>query len=218
MKASGGDYDKLLKDFGTSVYPQLRYFVNVIDREEPATIKIFGTNKKFIEALLDASDDPDIGDVTDPQSGHDVVITRTGAGNRTRYKQRIRTKSSPVEFDMKALYQLDKEIDEWINYEEMVKLLKENYGTELREVGLKFAKKKVKNDEEDDSRPVKKNKKKKRVVEEDDDNGHDDEDDDGENKDTEEEEDTESEEDEEIEDDDDVENAEGIEDEDEEED
>lgn len=158
-----------------------RYFVNVIDREEPDKVKIYGTNKKFVEAILDASDDPDIGDMTDPQSGRDITIIRRGSGLRTRYSYRIRTKESSVDFDTKELYQLDKEVDEWLSYDAMVEYLKNNFAEELSEVGLKFKKSKSKaaedtedddGDDEDES-PRKKIKtknvkKKKRGVEEED--------------------------------------------------
>jgi len=146
-----------------------RYFVNVIDREEPDKVKIYGTNKKFVEAILDASDDPDVGDVTDSQSGRDVTIVRRGSGLRTRYSYRIRTKESSVDFDTKDLYQLDKEVDEWLSYEAMVDYLKANFTEELSEVGLKFkkskgTKKSVSDDEEDDNEEEVEPKKKKRGV------------------------------------------------------
>lgn len=139
-----------------------RYFVNVIDREEPDKVKIYGTNKKFVEAILDASDDPDVGDMTDPQSGRDITIVRRGSGLRTRYSYRIRTKESSVDFDTKDLYQLDKEVDEWLSYDAMVEYLQNNFNEELREVGLKFKKSKSKStasdddEDEDDEKEVKK--------------------------------------------------------------
>jgi hypothetical protein len=180
-----------------------RYFVNVIDREEPDKVKIYGTNKKFVEAILDASDDPDVGDMTDPQSGRDITIVRRGSGLRTRYSYRIRTKESSVDFDAKDLYQLDKEVDEWLSYDAMVEYLQNNFNEELREVGLKFKKSKSKpatsddDEDEEDDKPVKKGKKmnKKPVDTEDDDD--DDVDDDDENDDVEIDDDEDEDEDEE---------------------
>lgn len=140
-----------------------RYFVNVIDREEPDKVKIYGTNKKFVEAVLDASDDPDVGDMTDPKTGRDITIVRRGSGLRTRYSYRIRTKESSVDFDTKDLYQLDKEVPEWLSYAAMVEYIKSNFGEELKSVGLKFGKNKSsKNDDvdddedEDDEKPARK--------------------------------------------------------------
>lgn len=143
-----------------------RYFVNVIDRENPDSIKIYGTNKKFVETILDASDDPDIGDMTDPESGRDITIIRKGSGLRTRYSYRIRTKESSVDFNVKDLYQLDKEVDEWLSYDAMVEYLKSNFAEELSEVGLKFKKSKTKpvSDDEDTEDEEETPKKKKKVV------------------------------------------------------
>jgi hypothetical protein len=163
-----------------------RYFVNVIDREEPDKVKIYGTNKKFVEAVLDASDDPDVGDMTDPTNGRDITIVRRGSGLRTRYSYRIRTKESSVDFDTKDLYQLDKEVDEWLSYDAMVDYIKTNFTEELKDIGLKFgksAKKATSNDEDDDSEeeedePIKEKKVikkvKKKIVEDTEDDEDDD--------------------------------------------
>jgi hypothetical protein len=181
------DYTKL----ADRIRANRRYFVNVIDREESDKVKIYGTNKKFVEAILDASDDPDVGDMTDPQSGRDITIVRRGSGLRTRYSYRIRTKESSVDFDTKDLYQLDKEVDEWLSYDAMVDYLKSNFTEELKDVGLKFKKDKSKSSDDDEDsdedeeevKPKKTIKKKKKVEieeEEDEDIDEDDEDEDSE--------------------------------------
>lgn len=183
-----------------------RYFVNVIDREEPDKVKIYGTNKKFVETILDNSDDPDIGDMTDPQSGRDITVIRKGSGLRTRYTYRVRTKESSVDFDPKELYQLDKEVDEWLSYDAMVEYIKANFAEELREVGLKFKKSKtnskavIDDDDEEEDKPKKKSKKKRVVEDEDEDEDEDTEDEEIEDEDDDVEEDDE---DEDIEDEDD---------------
>ena len=166
LKNGTGDYEKLLQ----SIRQNRRYWVNVVDRAEPDKIRILGTNKKFIEAVLDACDDPDIGDVTDPSTGYDVILKRTGKGFNTRYSYRIASKSTPVKYDTKSLYSLDTEVIEWADYNSMVKYLVDNYSEELREVGLKFKGVKIDNDEEDET-PVKKKitKKKIKPVEDDED-------------------------------------------------
>lgn len=194
-----------------------RYFVNLIDREEPDKVKIYGTNKKFVEAILDSSDDPDIGDMTDPQTGRDITIIRKGSGMRTRYSYRVRTKESSVDFDTKDLYQLDKEVDEWLSYDAMVEYLMNNFTEELREVGLKFKKSSKQSsnveidddDSEEEEIKPKKNKlklvkKKKAVVEEEEDDDIDEEDlDQDEDDDIEEDEDTDDDNDDEDTDEDD---------------
>lgn len=167
------------------IRPNRRYFVNVIDREDTeAQVRMYGTNKKFVETILDSSDDPDIGDMTDPRRGRDITIIRKGSGLRTRYSYRVRTKRSPVEFEIKDLYQLDKEVDEWLSYDAMVECIKSNFAEELKELGLKFGKAKKSepiedddNEEEEDEKPKKKLKlvkKKKKVVEPEEDEEEDD--------------------------------------------
>src|SRR3990172_8173408 len=82
----GTNNDKLI----LRIRQSRRYWVNMIDRAEPNEIRIFGSNKKFVEAILDASEDPDIGDITDPKTGRDIIIIRKGSGFQTRYSYRIR--------------------------------------------------------------------------------------------------------------------------------
>lgn len=143
-----------------------RFFVNIIDRDdEDKGIQLFGTNKKCIEAVLDASDDSDIGDITDPESGRNLIITRRGTGMLTRYAYRVSTKESSIEYDPKELYQLDKDVDEWMDEATIIKVLRDNFSEELKEVGLKF--KHVAS--EDDEQPLKLVKKGKKVEEEEED-------------------------------------------------
>lgn len=131
-------YEKLLKGFGTSIYPQRQFWCNIIDRDEPGKIRIFRTNKKFIEEMLEACDDEEIGDITDLLTGHDVTIIRTGVKQKTRYKYRVRTKSSSVKYKLSELYKLDKECVDWMDYENMLKYLLANYEDEIREVGFEI--------------------------------------------------------------------------------
>lgn len=155
----------------------IRYWVNVIDREDNNKIKIYGGNKKFIDVILDASEDEDIGDITDPQNGRDIVISRRGSGFQTRYSYRVRAKATPAIFKPEDIYQLDKEVVEWMSYDTIVGYLQDNYLEELTELGIKFKGKKSKDDSE--SEPVKAKKiikKKKQVVEQDEDENEDDED------------------------------------------
>ena len=182
MKESGEDYEKLINRLRAN----RTYWVNIIVRgEEDEGIRIFGSNKKFIETILDADENPDLGDVTHPTRGRDIVMIRKGSGMATRYSYTVRTKRSPVEFDEEKLYHLDKDIQEWFAPEQVAKLLKDNFGEEIRDLGLKFktkSKAEVENgeveeseDEEEEEKPKKKvklkvvkGKKKKRVVEEED--------------------------------------------------
>jgi len=201
MQSSGSDeYTPLLKGFGTQITVQRRYYVNIIDRDDPDKIRIFGTNKKFIDFVLSSSDDEDGGDITDPKTGRDIVVTK-GSGKSGRYNYRVRVKASKAEYNFKDLYQLDRDVLEWMEYDQMVQMLKDNFPEELKELGMKFKKKEVEETEEDEEveeKPKKKIKNKKKrvakpVEEEDDDEDTEEDEDDEESEDTEEDEDEDSE-------------------------
>lgn len=130
-RSDNRDHEKLVSGFGTSIALQRKYWVNVIDRAEPDVIKMYGTNKKFIETILDAEDD-----ITDPENGRDITIIRKGSGSRTRYNYVVRTKATPIKYNPKDMFQLDKDVLEWMRYEDMVNAIEENYGDEMREVGF----------------------------------------------------------------------------------
>lgn len=142
-----GKYDKITQ----RIRQNRRYWVNMIDREnEDDGVKVFGSNKKFIEAVLDAGDDPDVGDITDSDNGRDIIIVRRGFGFNTRYSYRIRTKESAIEYDASQLVALDKDVVEWLTYEQVAQMIKDNYPDELRKIGLKFKLKEAEVEEEDE--------------------------------------------------------------------
>ena len=177
LKNAEGDYDKLTN----AIRQSMNYWVNVLVRGQDGVegVKVFRTNKKFIEHVLDDSDD--MGDITHPITGRDIIIRRTGAGLKTRYRYRTRAEKSKAIFDEADLVSLDTDVLNWLTYDQMVQLLKDNYGEELREVGMKFGKssKNVdaieedteEEDTEEEVKPKKKSikkKKVKKVIEEDD--------------------------------------------------
>jgi hypothetical protein len=134
---------------------QKKYWINLIDRsDEDAGVKMFGGNKKFIEAILDASDE---GKVWSPKVGRDMTITRKGTGFNSRYSYNFKTKSTPVDLSSLKLYQLDKDVQEWMTYAQMVEVLKSNFGEEIARLGVRF--KRVKDSEEEvEEKPKKKSK------------------------------------------------------------
>jgi hypothetical protein len=187
-RADGSPTTKKLLEGKGNIRQSRIYWINIINREEPGVVKIYGTNKKFIETILDANDD--YGDITDAASGRDITIKRKGTGFQTRYRYVVRGKESTIEYEKKDVHQLDKDVQEWMSYGDMVQALKDNYSEELAEVGMKFK----------DASPI--TKKKKKVKEEEDESNS--EDDDIEEEDTEED-DEDNESDAEIEEDEDEE-------------
>lgn len=204
-----------LKNSGDAAHSKLadrirmnrRYFVNAIDLSEDAEdndVKVFGTNYKFIEFILDSFEE--YGDLTHPVKGRNITIIRTGRMLRTRYRYRVAKKATPVEYDPKSLYQLDKDIVNWMDYDSMVGYLQSNFGEELSEVGLKLKsgvkkKKKVKRDKDEDEDE-------NEVEEDEDEDESTNEDDDNDGEDTEDEEEDEEQEEEDNEEEDDEEDEE----------
>lgn len=150
LKSSG---NKRLNGLGRRIYPNIRYYVNIIDRsdEGEGKVQVFAANKKFMEFVLDACED--VGDITSLTKGYDIIIKRRGQGLKTRYTYRLRNKPTAVDIDLKAnpLYKLDEVISTWLTPEQMKEVLRDNYYEELKEVGMDLKKeKKVKNKPVDD--------------------------------------------------------------------
>lgn len=120
-------YDKLIDNLKL----QHRNYINVVDRSDNQ-IKILGGNKKMIDAIMEEPGDP-----TDPETGYDMIIIRTGKGPRTtRYEYKFARDSSPIGIKnwRKKLHNLD-DIFDFMTREQIIETLTDNYGTEMNEVG-----------------------------------------------------------------------------------
>lgn len=198
LKAHGEeDYKKLAQEIRMSK----KFWVNIVARDkmgkaEPdARIQIYGGNQKFINSILEAFDEEDYGDVTDPIEGHDLILTKKGEGMASRYSATVRPRPTPLALPgwKKHIHKLDEVVLEWMSEGEIMEAIAKNYGEEAVEVGfsLKRAKKKqveeVDDEEEDeedeDDEPKKKKlklvkKKVKPTREEDEEDGDSDDDED----------------------------------------
>lgn len=150
-KDGGEDYKKFID----RVRVKIKYWVNVINRaDKNAAVHMIGLSKKawkLIAGPMNDEDDP--VDATDPEEGFDMIIEKSGSGMMTRYEERMSPRPTPIGNDDWAenLHDLDKEVLEWMSYEEMAKILKSNYGDILSELGISFkTKKKVKDEEADE--------------------------------------------------------------------
>jgi len=90
------------QEMASALYARRRIFCNVIDRapgEEAKGPKILGFGKSVHEQLVALRTDPTQGgDYVNPESGYDVVITRTGHGkNDTKYHVGLAKKETPLE-------------------------------------------------------------------------------------------------------------------------
>lgn len=74
-----------------------RVYVNAINRDEDDdSPRILPIGVTVLKALLQVICDPDYGDITNPTTGRDVTITRTGQGMDTKYSVLPKPKSTPV--------------------------------------------------------------------------------------------------------------------------
>lgn len=73
-KLGGPTADKI-KDLARSVKPRLRYFANILDREDDK-VKIYSYGSKLQEKLLELILDEDVGDFTDFKTGRDIKLVK----------------------------------------------------------------------------------------------------------------------------------------------
>ena len=82
--------DKNDKKIADAIRPRKRFYFNVFDRDntnagEAEKIKIMAVGVKLQKDIISMFCDPDYGDVTDFDTGHDVTIRRSGQGLNTEY-------------------------------------------------------------------------------------------------------------------------------------
>lgn len=192
------------KEVARKAYAKPRYYVNVIDRKNPEDgVKIWGMTARNMKKIKSAMEDPDYGDITDPDEGRDIIIevddSKKGA---PQYEIRPRVKTSEVgvedwEENLPALdevvvpnfpskkeyaelvseaFDIDSDDDDEDDEEEEEKSKKKSKKDKKKD---KKKKKQVEEDDEDedeeeDDEP--KSKKKKKSKKEDDDDDEDDDD------------------------------------------
>jgi len=80
-----------------------KIYVNTISRDDDEeTPKVLPIGVTVLKGLLEAICDPDYGDITDPDEGRDVTITRKGEGMKTEYSVLIKPKASIVSDELSA--------------------------------------------------------------------------------------------------------------------
>lgn len=95
QKSKNKDDKKLAND----IKMKKRIYVNVLNRdseEDADTPKVLPIGVQILKGLLEAICDPDYGDITDPENGTDVTITRKGQGLNTEYSVLPKKKESVV--------------------------------------------------------------------------------------------------------------------------
>lgn len=119
-------------DLARRIAPRDKYYVNALDRRRER-VYIWGMSRKMLREILGYMNDPEWGDITDPEEGHDIVLEREGTGLKTSYTLRMRPRPKPIGFPgwQEAMFQLHKEIPEPISFDELKKILLDNYGEAL---------------------------------------------------------------------------------------
>lgn len=61
-------------------------------------VKVMGSGVGILKDLMNTIVDPEYGDVTDPETGLDIIITKSGTGMKTNYEVKTVRKDTPIRF------------------------------------------------------------------------------------------------------------------------
>lgn len=110
-KSKNKEDQKLASD----LYRRERHYLNIIDRnseDKAGEPQIYGCGKTVLKQIIDIILDPDWGNITDPETGRDITITKTGTGMKTEYSVIGKPKESKLDkSDDKIAGILDKMTD-----------------------------------------------------------------------------------------------------------
>lgn len=151
-----------------------RYYVNVIDRKNPeAGVKIWGMTPRNMKKIKSAMEDPDYGDLTDPEEGRDIIIeVDDSKGGAPQYEIRPRVKTSEIGVDdwEEGLHQLDEVVVTDIpSSKEYKKIVEEAFDVESDDDEDDEEEEKKTSSKKKDKKKGKKTSSKKKQEEEDDD-------------------------------------------------
>lgn len=113
---------------------KFRCFVNalILDGEGKGEVKVVPLTWGIYKELLTYFSNEEYGDITDPEGGSNILITKTGEGLQTEYDLKIARKPSPVEgFDKLTMPDLEEFVGrDRLTYEKMAGVVN---GTETLE-------------------------------------------------------------------------------------
>jgi len=123
LEKSGKEDSKLAKRLA----PRTKFYANILDRKSKK-IMVWGFSRKILSTILSYMADPDWGDITDIEEGHDLIIERTGQNLDTKYEIRIKPKPSELgDVNLDELHQLDELVEE-IDDDEVEEMLEQVTG------------------------------------------------------------------------------------------
>lgn len=85
---------------GSRIRARKRIYINVLNRDEEGEgaddPKVLPIGVTILRPLLDVICDPDYGDITHPETGRDITITKKGQGLKTEYSVVVKPKETPA--------------------------------------------------------------------------------------------------------------------------
>jgi len=103
-----------VKEYYPDITPEWAYASLCIDLKEPDKVKIFNHKKKLFTTIVNMVED--LGDPTDPDTGWDVVFTKSKTGpkiyNVDYTMMQLKCKKKPLEPAQRALFEAHPSIDE----------------------------------------------------------------------------------------------------------
>lgn len=132
------DNDPDTKDLLKSISPRQSFLMNILDQKaDDGVIKIYSAGVQVAREVYALLNDEDYGDITDPTTGRDLKITRTGEGFTTKYSVRAAPKESEVEFNEDELHNLESErYREIPSYKKYIKYMIEAFGDQVDIKGI----------------------------------------------------------------------------------
>ena len=146
LDAIENEDDSDLNIIKSRIKRKIRQYANVINRENPERVFVYSAGydaarNLWFNTLVEQAEENEYGDFTDPKEGRDAMFKREGSGpTNTKYNYRLLSAPSPIGLKgwQSMLHNLDKDVIDWMSYEEMVKHLKSNFGETLAALGMSF--------------------------------------------------------------------------------
>jgi hypothetical protein len=163
LKNSSDEDDQAL---AVKLKPKAKYIIAVIKKkdklgkevDEQAGVKLLQIPKGVYQQLIDLFLEPEQGDFTDPATGYDIKITRTGSGQFDTEYSVVPCKPSPLPKKYNKIYDLNELVaKEVLSYDQTQETLNQFLGVDDDDEKPKKKKKKVQEE-------VETPKKKKKVI------------------------------------------------------
>jgi hypothetical protein len=94
------------KELAKEIRSGARIFFNVIDRNDGNKLKVLGAGNMIFKEILKFFADEDWGDISDPVTGHDIVINKTGEKLDTEYTVMPKPKPTKIGVEVTDLFDL----------------------------------------------------------------------------------------------------------------